>query len=194
MTQTNKNKRMSLVYVATAVLAAMLGFMIHQFVSRQASTQPIVHASLPPTAIASEVLGSKRPEFSLPDLTGESLSIKRWDGQVLLINFWATWCPPCLREIPTFVEVLERYRHDGFQIIGIAIDDRQAVSEFLNELNTNYPQLIGEQDAVEISKKYGNRYGALPYSVLVDRQGIIRFIQPGELHREVLEQQLQRLL
>lgn len=194
MTQTNKKKRMTLVYLATAVLAAGVGFLIHHFAYRPASTQPLDQASLPARAVASEVLGSKRPEFSLPDLDGKTLSIKRWDGQVLLINFWATWCPPCLREIPTFVDVLERYRHDGFQIVGIAIDDRQAVSDFLSELKTSYPQLIGEQDAVEISQKYGNRYGALPYSVLVDRRGIIRFIQPGELHGEVLEQQLKRLL
>ncbi len=194
MNQANKSKPMILVYLATALLAAGAGFLLHQLAYRPASSQASDQAALSPKAIPSEILGTMRYEFSLPDLEGKPLSITRWDGQVLLINFWATWCPPCLREIPTFVEVLNRYRDRGFQIVGVAIDDRHSVKEFLGQVSATYPQLIGEQDAVEISQKYGNRYGALPYSVLVDRDGIIRFIQPGELHGEVLEQQLKRLL
>lgn len=140
-------------------------------------------------------LGARRPSFSLPDLQGKRHDIAQWDGNVLLINFWATWCPPCRREIPDFIAVQEKYGEAGFHTIGVAIDDPEQVRDYARAMGINYPLLHGQQEAIAITREYGNRAAALPYSVLVDRKGIIRYIHnQGELRKRELEQLLQPLL
>ncbi len=140
------------------------------------------------------MISQQRPDFSLPDMEGVQRHISEWDGKVLLINFWASWCPPCRREIPAFIELQDKYGTRGFQIIGIAIDTHQNIQDYMDTMGVNYPVLIGELESIEIAKRYGNRFGALPYSLLVDRQGKITFIQRGELLHEVAEAQIKPLL
>lgn len=183
--------RTNLVFIVLAVAAAGAGYLIHQSLT---DTAPLATKGKIALVTPSEVLRRPRPDFSLPNLQGERISIGRWDGDVVLVNFWATWCPPCRKEIPAFIEVLERYQDRGFQIVGVAIDDPESVKAFVDDLGARYPQLIGEMDAIEVSRQYGNRHGTLPFSVLIDREGMIRFLKPGELHRDVLEDQLKRLL
>jgi peroxiredoxin len=193
MTVTSKPKDSRIAYFLVAVVAAIAGFSVYHFGLSHLSH----HLNAPPNPLTSkslELVGRQRPEFSLTDLEGHEHSITQWDGRVVLVNFWATWCPPCRKEIPAFMEVLNRYRDRGFQIVGIAIDEHEAVTDFINNLGVNYPQLIGEHDAIEVSQLYGNHYGALPYSVLFDRQGIIRFAKPGELKQDKLESQLRKWL
>jgi len=140
------------------------------------------------------LIGQPRPDFSLPDLQDKPRQIKEWDGKVLVLNFWATWCPPCVREMPFFVEMQEQYGERGLQFIGIAIDDKQMVQDFIDTMGVAYPVLIGAADAIEVSKRYGNRFGALPYSVIIDRSGKIAHIQQGELLQEVAEKIILPLL
>jgi peroxiredoxin len=159
-----------------------------QSISDQASSYPR------PGSLAAN-LGAPRPSFSLPDLQGKRHDIAQWDGNVLLINFWATWCPPCRREIPDFIAVQEKYGEAGFHTIGVAIDDPEQVRDYARAMGINYPLLHGQQDAIAITRQYGNRATALPYSVLVDRKGIIRHIHnQGELRKRELEQLVQPLL
>ncbi len=181
-------------YFLVATIAAVAGFFLYHVWHNYSSVESSIHPQRSPTHFSNEIIDNPRPEFSLTDLNGESVSIARWDGKVVLLNFWATWCPPCRKEIPAFIEVLKQYGNDGFQVIGVAIDETEAVKEFVTSLGANYPQLIGQQDAAEVSKRYGNQYGALPYSVLIDRKGFVRFIKPGELHKEMLEIELRKLL
>lgn len=186
--------KIKLVYLVVALAAATIGFGLYQMWNPAPIAKP---ATLPPQSSATgsvDPVGQARPEFILPDLENKPVSIRQWEGKVILLNFWATWCPPCREEIPAFMEVLKHYGNRGFEIVGIAVDDREAVLEFTKQLGVDYPQLIGDQNAVEIAERYGNRYGALPYSVLIDRQGIIRFSKPGEFPREQLEAQLESLL
>ncbi|MEN8128726.1 MAG: TlpA disulfide reductase family protein [Pseudomonadota bacterium] len=181
-------------YLVVAMAAVTAGFgLYHLWNKAQAPISMLQPPSAHPTAVL-DVVGQHRPQFYLPDLNGQLLSIDQWDGKVVLINFWATWCPPCLKEIPAFIETLEVYGNRGFQIVGVAIDEPEAVIDLINDLGAQYPQLISADNGVELAKRYGNRYGALPYSVLIDREGIIRFTKPGELHREVLESHLEKLL
>lgn len=137
---------------------------------------------------------SLRPDFVLPDLEGKPHSIAEWDGKILLINFWATWCPPCRDEIPDFLEVRDAYKDKGFEIVGVAIDDADSVRDFVDVLEIDYPILHGKGDAQAISQRYGNRSGALPYSVLIDREGHIRFSGAGRLPRASLEKAIDSLL
>jgi len=129
-----------------------------------------------------------RPDFSLVDLQGKMHSNAEWDGKLVIINFWATWCPPCVKEIPTFIELQEKYAERGLQFIGIAINDHhQAITKFVEQQGINYPILQGE-DAIDIAIHFGNRLGGLPFTVIIDRTGNIVLRHIGELKPSKAEQ------
>jgi thiol-disulfide isomerase/thioredoxin len=134
-----------------------------------------------------------RPEFAMTDLNGEIRNINEWDGQIILLNFWATWCPPCLSEIPGFMELQTQYGEQGFQVIGIAVDDEEAVRQYVSESKMNYPVIAAEFEALELSSRYGNRMGAVPYSVIINRNGEISDRITGELHKNEAEALLKKL-
>ena len=136
-----------------------------------------------------------RPAFQLDDLEGRMVPASTWDGQIVLYNFWAAWCPPCRREIPGFNEVREFYRDEGFEVVGIAIDEKEPVTRFLAKLgDIAYPQLIGVTEGSKVMSAFGNAAGGLPYSVLVDRGGVVRYTKRGELTKGELIKQLDQLL
>lgn len=134
------------------------------------------------------------PEFSLPDIGGALHNSHEWEGKVVILNFWATWCPPCRKETPMFVELQEKYGATGLQFVGIAIDSADKVQDFMDTYGINYPMLIGDNDAIELVKKYGDRYGALPYTVIINRRQQIQFVQRGEMKREIVEGVVAKLL
>lgn len=148
-----------------------------------------------PMATPETVVGNPRPAFTLPDLDNQPHSIAEWDGRPLLINFWATWCEPCRKEIPAFIRARERYADQGLEIIGIAIDLPDMVSEYAGEMDINYPLLYGQENAVDLNYRYGNRTGALPYSVFIDAGGIVRHVHTqGALDSTQLDALLSDLL
>ncbi len=128
------------------------------------------------------------PAFAYPDLEGVSRSSEEWLGRVLVLNFWATWCPPCRREMPDFIEFQERHGAQGLQFVGIAIDSEQEVADFADGIGINYPVLLGETDAIALSQSLGNRFSGLPFSAIFDRSGKLVHAQAGELKRADLEQ------
>ena len=143
---------------------------------------------------AQDMVHKHRPDFVLADLRGTQHAAAEWDGKVTILNFWATWCPPCKREIPAFIDLQKQYGSKGVQFIGIAIDTQDQVSAFVDQAGITYPTLIGNDDAVKVSRAFGNRLDALPYTVILDRRGEIIFVRRGELEREVAEQQILSLL
>jgi thiol-disulfide isomerase/thioredoxin len=133
------------------------------------------------------------PDFRLPDMTGRKVASNSWAGKVLILNFWATWCPPCLREIPLFIAAQKTYQ--DLQVVGIAIDSKEEVARFLKDHHQiNYPVLLGDTDAIEISRKLGNRLEGLPFTAIFDRFGRRIYAQVGEVTRGTLEEQLKPLL
>ena len=126
------------------------------------------------------------PEFSLPDVAGETRQISEWSGQPLLINFWATWCAPCRREIPLLQDLHTRESITGIQVIGIAIDRRSDVERFLAEYGVNYPNLVGEAEAMQVSSLFGLEGLGLPFSALSGADRKILTVHIGEIDSDQL--------
>lgn len=189
-------QKILLTILATAALGAGFSLGHIQNLSRPPAAQSDSRVEEPgPTATPETVVGKARPAFTLQDLNNQPHSIAEWDGRPLLINFWATWCEPCRKEIPAFIKARERYAAQGLEIIGIAIDLPGMVSEYAGEMGINYPLLYGQENAVDLNYRYGNRTGALPYSVFIDAEGIVRHIHAqGALDQGQLDALLSDLL
>lgn len=138
---------------------------------------PVEMVTPPAPAAIAQVL----PEFTLMNREGAPQSIKAWLGKSMIVNFWATWCEPCRREIP-LLKALHRARSsEGFQIVGVAVDFREAVLKYANEMDIDYPLLMGEQDALETVQAFGVAAVGLPFTVFTDKQGRIINLHLGEL-------------
>jgi peroxiredoxin len=124
---------------------------------------------------------------SLPDSHGREQALSQWQGEVLVLNFWATWCPPCREEIPDFMALHTQYQSRKVAFVGIAIDNTGSVTAFLREMKIPYPILIGESEAYALAQALGNATGALPYTVVIDRAGRIVLSHLGRLPRARLE-------
>ncbi|MFQ5470344.1 MAG: TlpA family protein disulfide reductase [Gammaproteobacteria bacterium] len=150
----------------------------------------------PATSSTRTLVGKTIPEFSFPDIEGLPRYMHEWDGQVVAINFWASWCQPCRREMPMFSNFQDNYREKGLQFIGISLDNREAVKQFVADLGypISYPLLVGADEGIDLAKDLGNEFGILPYTVFVDRNGKIAFVQYGELSEELTENTIQNLL
>ena len=123
----------------------------------------------------------------LPDLQGTPQSLEQWRGKVIVVNFWATWCAPCREEIPLFVKLQKKYGERGLQFVGIAVDRPDKVRPYAAELGMNFPILIGDAGAIELSRALGNRAGVLPYTVVIDRDGKVRSREAGVAKEAKLE-------
>jgi thiol-disulfide isomerase/thioredoxin len=161
-------KKSSVVFIVVAILGLGGGCVAQRWIN------PSTTVNQPTTTQSEDVsTPSHRPDFSLQDIAGKRHDVKEWNGKVLMINFWATWCPPCRKEIPAFIELQQAYKAKGLAVVGVAIDTRQNVIDFVDPMGINYPVLIGDEDGIALAKTYGNRYGVLPYTVFIDRSGKI---------------------
>ncbi len=150
--------------------------------------------STPGAVEAKAVETTYRPGFELKDLDGKLRNADEWNGQVMVVNFWATWCPPCRKEMPAFIELQEEYGSAGLQFVGIALDDVQKVEDFVDTMGVEYPVLVGQDDATAVSDAYGNRLGALPYTAVIDRAGTIVKAYRGEVSKQSIEKVINSLL
>jgi thiol-disulfide isomerase/thioredoxin len=133
-------------------------------------------------------------QIELPDLGGTPQSLKQWQGKLLLVNFWASWCPPCLDEIPIFLSLRKNYLDDGFEVVGISTDSVQDVMALRDSLNIDYPLLDGEKKGIALMASLGNKPGALPYSVLFDRHGKAVHFKTGKFRHQELQKLLEKYL
>lgn len=181
---------------AVAVIAAGAGYFASRLLAPSghpgAQAVPPAAGAAVPVADVSQLVGQRRPDFSLSDAAGQPVSADAYDGRVLLINFWATWCAPCVEEMPMLAE-FQRDHAARVTVTGIAVDDPGRAREFARELGVGYPLLFGQPEAMLVGRNYGNHSGMLPYSVLVDAAGIVRWTRLGSVDREQLEAQLAAL-
>ena len=145
--------------------------------------EPETVAAQPPPRVPAAVIPERRPDIALADRDGKLRRLSEWDGRPQVINFWATWCAPCRRELPMLNELARDPALSEFAVIGIAIDFREDVLAFLAETPVEYPVLIGEQDGLDAARAFGVESLGLPFTAFVDRAGRIVTLHVGELHR-----------
>lgn len=132
----------------------------------------------PPGKIPAEL-----PPFELHAPDGRPVSVARWTGRALVINFWATWCPPCRREIPLLQGLQASWSDRGVTVVGIAVDFPDKVATYARTHGIEYPLLVGEQDALDVAASLGVVSPAFPFTVFTDRRGRIVALYLGELHK-----------
>lgn len=165
--------RQAFLFIAVALAALAAGLYFNP-VSRQ-----------PPAATVPTPAGFMAVSLATPE--GGKGSLETWKGKVLVVNFWATWCAPCRKEIPEFMRMQQRLGARGLQFVGVAIDELDAVRPFLRDVGVNYPTLVGQFDAMELARSLGNEMGALPFTVVVDRSGRVVQTILGATTEERLE-------
>jgi thiol-disulfide isomerase/thioredoxin len=182
-------------YISVALLAATAGFAIYQFglAPRLAASQrqpPVTDPA--PVSPADEAASATKvpdflPEFTLSDLEGAQRSIFDWPGKSMVVNFWATWCAPCRREIPLLRKMQQQHADAGFQLVGVAVDFREDVLKYAKEIGIDYPVLVGEQDGLDAVTKFGQGSLGFPFTVFTDNQRRIVAFHLGELHQAQLD-------
>jgi len=105
------------------------------------------------------------------DLSGQPASLEPWQGRVLVVNFWASWCPPCLEEIPGLVRIHRELEPKGLQVVGIAVDSADNARLLAAQLGVSYPVFVTGVEVIDLTRRLGNRAGALPYTLVLDRSG-----------------------
>lgn len=156
-------------------LSAAAGFLVGRVF--WTSRQPAPAAAVAPVAPPARV-----PQFQLRDLDGAMRSINDWTSQALIINFWATWCAPCRKEMPLLEQVYLERAGAGLAVVGIAIDREDPVRTFVGETGITYPILFGEQDAMAAAESFGSSFVGLPLTVVAAPGGQILKLHLGELH------------
>jgi peroxiredoxin len=168
-----------LLFVLVAGAAALTGYLT------QKGMQPAAAK-----ADASETLMAVR----LPDLQGVEQALAQWRGKVMIVNYWATWCPPCIKEIPEFSAVSRRYADQPVQFVGISIDDADKVRAFRDQYDVPYPLLVASHGALKLTAELGNEPQALPFTLIVDPSGAIRHAKLGTLSESELVGKIDALL
>ena len=138
--------------------------------------------------------GKTAPDFSLPLVQGGKLNLADYKGKLVLLNFWASWCPPCRAEIPGFIKTQNTYKDRPFTFLGVAIENRQDAERYAKEIGINYPVSFGMEQSLEVAEKYGNPDGGLPYSVLISPTQKILTVHSGFLSEDKLKEMIEKNL
>ncbi len=147
---------------------------------------------LPAFAYAGQV-GSIAPEFSLPDLTGKSVSLQQFKGKVVFLDFWAPWCDQCREELPALDALYKKYTKDGLEVIGIGIDtSEKQVTEFLQKVSVTFTILIDKKDNI----RWAYNFRTLPTAFVIGRDGVIRYMHLGfgKEFLQMYEKEIDKLL
>lgn len=173
------NLRTNALILALALLSALGGYLLSA-VLRPAPISP--SAKTPVLRI-----GDQRVNLALPDVHGQERHFAEWDGKLILINFWATWCAPCRQEMTLLNSTEQLFRDQGLAIVGIAMDDADAVAQYLKQSPVDYPILLASTTETDPSILFGDARAVLPYSVLIGRDGKLIAQHAGSFNDHALQ-------
>lgn len=131
---------------------------------------------------------------SLIDMQGAKQNLNQYKGKIIVLNFWATWCPPCREEMPELSRLYQEFQNKNVVVLGLAIDDLALVKEFLQTSPVNYPIFITENESMELGTELGNDQGVLPYTIIIDADGNVIKTFFGRISKPLLEETLKTLL
>ena len=171
--------------IIIAIVCAIAGSLF--FFSQQPQVTEPVTVAVEPTVAAATQVEATQVAFELDGLDGNKRQFSEWDGKHRIVNFWATWCAPCRREIPLLKAFQEQHDADDFQVIGIAVEFPEPVIAYAEEIQFNYPILVGEQDAMEVAESSGISFIGLPFTMLVAKDGTLVGAHMGEIHQQHLD-------
>jgi len=178
------NRRgLRLVGLFAMIVAVLAG--IYAVSQRLGSIEQLTVAN--PAAAVGQLFASR-----LDDAGGRPQPFSQWQGKTLVVNFWATWCPPCREEMPAFSRLQVRYAAKGVQFVGIALDSAESVEAFAERQAISYPLLIGGSQAVDLAQQFGNTTLSLPYTVLISPAKELSLVRLGPLSEAELERFLAR--
>jgi thiol-disulfide isomerase/thioredoxin len=185
--------------VVVVGIAAVLGVLAHRLLPVGEPAEPATEAAATPAEDDAPPLPAlpkipeTLPQFQLADHEGKPRSLGEWRGRPVMVNFWATWCGPCRREIPLLNQLRTAKQAMKLEIIGIAVDFREDVLAYMKENPISYPLLIGDEDGLEAVHAMGVAEPAFPFTVFADSQQRILTVKMGELHADDAELLLDRL-
>jgi thiol-disulfide isomerase/thioredoxin len=180
-----KNKKLAAV-AAVAVIFCALGVVFGSKMKPQSAPTQAPAASADPAA-------THLYAQTLNDLSGKPQALAQWKGKPLLINFWATWCGPCVQEMPELSALAKEEAGKRFNVIGLGIDSPSAMSEFAAKHDITYPLYVGGMGGTELSRGFGNTNGGLPFTVLIGADGKVRKTYLGKLKFDELKADLATL-
>ena len=147
-----------------------------------------MQAEAPPSGPVARFLS-----LSLPDIKGQAQNLGQWKGRTLVINFWATWCTPCVEEMPALSALQAEVATNNVQLLGIGIDSPSNIAQFLSKLEISYPLYVAGMEGTELSQRFGNNAGGLPFTVLVGADGKVKKTYLGRLKFDELRKDLAQL-
>jgi cytochrome c biogenesis protein CcmG/thiol:disulfide interchange protein DsbE len=171
-----------------AVIGALLAAALPLAVSCRSKERPSGAAA----AMHPPAKRNPAPDFTLRDAGGKPLKLSDYRGKVVLLNFWATWCPPCKAEIPWFIEFQKTYKDKGFTVIGVSLDEDgwDVVKPYLERSRINYPVVVGD---AQVEQHYGG-LESLPTTFIIDREGRIADVHIGLVTKNIYEEQIRSLV
>jgi thiol-disulfide isomerase/thioredoxin len=174
------NRRQLIIICAVSLLALLGGVLTSQWISK--------------TGLASDT--SVKAFFANPWQTpdGKPANSNEWQGKVLVVNFWASWCPPCVEEMPALDHLQQEYLQKNVLFVGIGIDSPSNIREFLKNTPVSYPIVIGGMEGSNLSKQMGNAQGALPYTVIINTKGKAVYTKLGKIDEEELSKAIKSSL
>ena len=171
-----------IILIAALALTALIGALVFQRMNNIG--EEVVVTDVTPAPVM-EV--TSYPSFKLPDIEGVEHDLTEWDGRARLLNFWATWCAPCRREIPLLKTLQDEQGNDGLQVIGIAVDFPEPVAAYAETAQFNYPVLVGQEDAMAVAESSGVGFIGMPFTMILAADGELINAHIGEIVKEDLD-------
>lgn len=190
----NTKTTLAVAVAGVAIAAAALGMGARQWLLDGHSSAPATaQAQVPAAAAPASDAVAQLLSTPLQTVAGKPQTLAPYKGRVLVVNFWASWCGPCVAEMPELVRLNDAYAGKGVQFVGIGVDSPQNVQNFLKKIPVDYPILVSGFGGADLARSLGNTAGALPFTVVIDANGAVRSAKLGQVAPEELRKTLDAL-